>query len=208
MGPPLTQIMITEEVPSNTLSKKRICTKTSSKFQLHFPLQLRGRQVGMNAFMANESTKLKKRFYKRSTFVTHLPVPYFYSPSHGWAWEIEPDLWRIGLTKFATRMLGEMVDMGFETKQGDTVTHGEIIGWMEGFKAISDLYSLVDGHFECVNPNLEQDMTQISKDPYTKGWLYQAKGKLDQRCLNVEQYANLLDTTIDKILEQQANEEG
>ena len=158
--------------------------------------------------MSNETPKLKKRFYKRSTFVTHLPVSYLYSPSHGWAWEIEPHLWRVGLTKFATRMLGDMVDFGLETTQGDPVSHGQIIGWMEGFKAISDLYSLIDGSFECVNPDLEQNIMQISKEPYIHGWLYQAMGNPDPRCLDVEQYAELLDTTIDKILEQQSHEEG
>lgn len=160
----------------------------------------------MDAFMANEPSKLKKQFYKRSTFVTHLPVVYMFSPSHGWAWEIESGRWRIGLTKFATRMLGEMVDLGFESKQEDSVTHGQIIGWMEGFKAISDLYSLVEGNFERINPMLDQDITKISKDPYETGWLYEATGKIDQRCMKVQSYMALLDSTIDKILEQQQQE--
>ena len=162
----------------------------------------------MEAFMANEASKLKKKFYKRSTFVTHLPFAYVFSPSHGWAWEMEPNRWRLGLTKFATRMLGEMVDLGFETAKGDSLTHGQIIGWMEGFKAISDLYSLIDGDFQCINPLLEKDITKISKDPYETGWLYEATGKIDDRCLKVDQYTNLLDTTIDKILEQQQQEES
>ncbi len=161
----------------------------------------------MKAFMANDPSKLKKKFYKRSTFVTHLPVDYLFSPSHGWAWQIEPNLWRVGLTKFATRMLGEMVDLGFESQKEDPISAGQIIGWMEGFKAISDLYSLIDGNFAHMNPELEKDLSQISKDPYGGGWLYQARGNLDQRCLKVEQYTTLLDTTIDKILEQQRQEE-
>ena len=121
---------------------------------------------------------------------------------------MEPNRWRVGLTKFATRMLGEMVDLGFETTKGDSVTHGQIIGWMEGFKAISDLYSLIDGDFQCINPALEKDITKISKDPYETGWLYEAAGTIDDRCLKVDQYTHLLDTTIDKILEQQQQEEG
>ena len=53
-------------------------------------------------------------FYKRSNFVTHLPVDCLYSPSHFWLREIEPGRWRVGFTKFATRMLGEIVEVQWE----------------------------------------------------------------------------------------------
>jgi len=160
----------------------------------------------MDAFTVNDANNIKKRFYKKSTFVTHLPVVYRYSPSHSWAMETEAGRWRVGLTKFATRMLGEMVDYGFESKAADPIEPGQIIGWLEGFKAISDLYTLIDGTLEGVNPALEEDITLISKDPYGKGWLYEASGTLDERCMPVDDYVKLLDTTIEKILEQQRQE--
>jgi glycine cleavage system H protein len=103
-------------------------------------------------------------------------------------------------------MLGDMVDQDFEVKSGDPVQFGQIIGWMEGFKAISDLYALVDGTFDQVNPSLQTDLTAITKDPYATGWLYQARGKVDPRCMPVSEYTDLLDATIDKILEQQKQE--
>lgn len=159
-----------------------------------------------DAFAVNEPDQNKKRFYKKSTFVTHLPERYLYSPSHGWVCEIEEGLWRVGLTKFATRMLGDMVDQDFEVKQGDPIRFGQIIGWMEGFKAISDLYALVEGSFDLVNPALSADLTAITKDPYGSGWLYQARGKTDPRCMPVTEYTELLDATIEKILEQQKQE--
>lgn len=159
------------------------------------------------AFTVNEPNQNKKRFYKKSTFVTHLPERYLYSPSHGWVCEIEEGLWRVGLTKFATRMLGDMVDQDFEVKSDDTVQFGQIIGWMEGFKAISDLYALVEGTFDQVNPALNSDLSAITKDPYASGWLYQARGKIDPRCMSVTDYTELLDATIEKILEQQKQED-
>jgi glycine cleavage system H protein len=80
-------------------------------------------------------------FYKRSTFVTHLPVTYLYSPSHYWlALESGTEnRWRVGITKFAARMLGEIVDHQFEKAPGDPIAPGEINGSIEGFKAISDV---------------------------------------------------------------------
>ena len=83
-------------------------------------------------------------FYKRSNFVTHLPARYLYSPSHFWLAPEDPAAeatarphgrWRIGFTKFATRMLGEMVDHQWEKTYGEAVRAGEIIGSIEGFKA-------------------------------------------------------------------------
>src|SRR5438552_15265062 len=94
-----------------------------------------------------EDGKPKSLHYKRSHFVTQLPVDYLYSPSHCWIARQEGDLWRVGFSKFAERMLGDMVDQGFEIKQGARVEIGKIIGWVEGFKAISELFSIAYGQF-------------------------------------------------------------
>jgi glycine cleavage system H protein len=146
----------------------------------------------------------KTLFYKRAQFVTHLPVDYFYSPSHAWIGrEADNEHWRVGLTKFATRMLGEMVDHGFELEAGATVEPGDIIGWVEGFKAISDLYCIGSGTFAGGNAILRDKVTLISKDPYGAGWLYRLKGQPEPTCLDVHAYRAVLDKTIDKILEKQ-----
>ena len=67
-------------------------------------------------------------------------------------------------------MLGDMVDFGFELKPGSRITKGEIIGWVEGFKAISDIYCVVEGTFSVANEGLKEKITAISKDPYASGW--------------------------------------
>ena len=151
----------------------------------------------------------KTLFYKRAQFVTHLPVDYLYSPSHAWiARESAGEHWRVGLTKFATRMLGEMLDHGFEVEEGAPVEPGQIIGWVEGFKAISDLYCIGAGSFAGRNSALTEKVALISKDPYGGGWLYRIKGQADAACLDVQGYRAVLDKTIDKILEKQQQEEG
>src|SRR5690242_8509507 len=92
-------------------------------------------------------------FYKRSLFVTRLPLNYLYTASHYWLCQQEGK-WRVGLTKFATRLVGEMVDFGFDTQPGSRVRLGQVIGWLEGLKTISDLLSVVEGTFERGNPQL------------------------------------------------------
>jgi glycine cleavage system H protein len=143
-------------------------------------------------------------FYKRSNFVTHLPVDCLYSPSHFWLARVEGDRWRIGFTKFATRMLGEIVDVQFERQPGDLIASGEIIGSIEGFKAISDIYCVLDGRFVSRNAALVGDIEQIGREPYTTGWLYEVEGKPDAKCGDLDSYRALLDATIDRMLAKQS----
>jgi glycine cleavage system H protein len=138
-------------------------------------------------------------YYKRSRFSTKLPVGRRYTPSHYWLEEVEAGLWRIGFTKFATRMLGDFVEHGFEPKVGDAVAVGQTIGWVEGFKALTDLYCVADGQFAGGNPALEADITLADSDPYGRGWLYAVRGTPDPGATDVHGYAAMLDLTIDKM---------
>lgn len=145
--------------------------------------------------------------YKRSRFSTRLPADRLYTPSHFWVAETEPGVWRVGFTKFATRMLGDLVEHGFQAKTGETVTVGQAIGWVEGFKALTDLYCVIDGEFLGGNPALDGDVTLTDSDPYGQGWLYAARGRPDANSVDVHGYTQLLDLTIDKMREKQGEGE-
>jgi glycine cleavage system H protein len=141
--------------------------------------------------------------YKRARFVTSLPLDRLYSPSHFWIAEREEGIWRVGFTRFATRMLGEIVEHEFQVETGAPVESGQIIGWIEGFKAISDIYCVAEGKFAGGNPALTEKLELLGKEPYDAGWLYAIEGKPDSRCMDVHGYVGLLDATIDKMLEKQ-----
>ncbi len=147
-----------------------------------------------------ESEQPDTMAYKRARFATQLPVAYLYSPGHFWIANQQEGVWRIGLTKFASRMLGEMVDYGFEAAPGTQVIPGQVLGWIEGFKALSELYCIASGEFAGPNPALEQNITQVNQDPYGEGWLYAIRGEPDRTCLDVQEYARLLDRTIDELI--------
>jgi glycine cleavage system H protein len=144
--------------------------------------------------------------YKRNRFQSRLPKRRLYTRSHFWLDEVEPAtssapaLYRVGFTRFATRMLGEIVEHGFEAKPGDPITVGQTVGWVEGFKALSDVYGVVDGTFAGGNPVLDADPSRIDKDPYHAGWLYLARGTPEPNSLDVAGYIGVLDATIDKML--------
>lgn len=80
---------------------------------------------------------------------------------------------------------------------------GDVLGWVEGFKAISDLFCTVEGKFLGANPQLQNKIDLITRDPYEACWLYEVQGQPDARCMDVQAYRALLDKTIDRLLAQQ-----
>jgi glycine cleavage system H protein len=84
-------------------------------------------------------------YYRRARFSTRLPRRLLYLPSHFWLYRVNQGHWRIGLTRFATRMLGDLVEYHFEVQPGAAVCSGDAIGWIEGFKAVSDVYCAISG---------------------------------------------------------------
>jgi glycine cleavage system H protein len=144
--------------------------------------------------------------YKRSRFSTRLPVDRTYTGAHYWLMEEKPGVWRVGFTKFATRMLGDLVEYAFSIEAGAKVTVGQEIGSIEGFKAVTALYSVAEGEFLGVSGALESDITAVESDPYGEGWLYRVRGGPDPGGVDVHGYIAILDATIDRMLESRHEE--
>lgn len=139
-------------------------------------------------------------YYKRTRFTARLPENYRYSAAHYWLNEIEPGIWQVGFTKFATRMLGDIVEFEFNVTPGTAIEAGQVIGWTEGFKALSDIYSAASGEFLGLNPALHQSITLLDNDPFGAGWVYTVKGAPGPGTTGVEGYISILDAIIDKML--------
>ncbi len=137
--------------------------------------------------------------YQRGRFTTRLPLNYLYSPRHAWIAPQSNGVWRVGFTPFAARMLGELVDHGFQVTTEAPVQADQIIGWIEGFKAISDLYCEVAGYFMEGNPALQEQLLLISQAPYDAGWLYEVRGQPQPKSVDVYGYQKILDQTIDRL---------
>lgn len=139
--------------------------------------------------------------------MTRLPWSYLYTDSHYWLFE-QNGTWRVGLTQFGTRMLGEMVDFGFEdVHSGTPIRVGQIIGWIEGLKAVSDVPGVLNGTFKRTNERLSEDPEVLVRDCFGEGWIYEAVGEPDGHCLDVHGYQASLDKTIDELLEKQRSSE-
>jgi len=152
--------------------------------------------------------------FRHAHFSARFPVDCLYTPSHFWmrpadcaagltaadpAIDGAPRLWHVGFTKFATRMLGELVEMVLEVKPGQAVAGGQRLGTVEGFKAVSDLFCVVDGTLSAANPALTAEACLTHSDPYGAGWLYAVQGTPTPGHLDVHGYIALLTATIDQL---------
>lgn len=76
----------------------------------------------------------------------------------------------VGLSKFAVEALTDLVFIELP-KVGTEVKAGETFGEVESVKAVSDLYSPVDGEVIEANNSLADALDKLSEDPYGEGWL-------------------------------------
>lgn len=143
--------------------------------------------------------------YRRAKFSARLLEDRLYTAGHFWLGTGETSgLWRIGFTPFALRMLGEVVEFDFEVRPGDAVERGQVIGWTEGFKAVTDLYCPLAGRFAGGNEALDEDVALLQRSAYDRGWLYQIEGEPDDDCYDAADYASFLDSTIDRMMGESA----
>lgn len=149
----------------------------------------------------------KTTYFKQARFTTRLPNDYLYTPSHYWLRPAAPGLYEVGVTRFASRMLGDFVEVAFEPTPGDAVSAGQPVGTLEGFKAVSEVYCALSGVFQGGNPAVAADPELVDTDPYDRGWLYRIEGTPGTDVLDTAGYIELLNITIEKMLAQQAAQE-
>ncbi len=76
----------------------------------------------------------------------------------------------VGLSAFALKALTDLVYVDLPPV-GRQVRAGQSLGEVESVKAVSDLYSPVDGEIVAANAAIAQDLQRLSADPYGDGWL-------------------------------------
>ena len=78
-----------------------------------------------------------------------------------------------GITDFAQDQLGDLVFFELP-KVGDNITHLVKMGEVESVKAVSDLFSPVDGVVTEINEKLLDHPELVNEDPFGEGWLIKA----------------------------------
>jgi glycine cleavage system H protein len=112
-----------------------------------------------------------------------------YAKTHEWA-HLEGDVCTVGITKYAVEQLTDVVYIELPDLQ-DNVFAGDSFGEIESVKAVSDLYSPVNGEVITVNDKLTNDPSPVASDPYGKGWMIKIKvtpGTTLDHLMTLEQY--------------------
>ena len=102
-----------------------------------------------------------------------IPDDLKYSKEHEWV-KLEGDTATIGITDYAQGELGDVVFIEMPGV-GDKIESGQPFGTIEAVKAVSDLFSPVNGEVTEVNSALEADAGIVNADPYGDGWIIKAK---------------------------------
>src|SRR4051794_40612808 len=92
-----------------------------------------------------------------------------YAKTHEWA-SLEGNICTIGITQFAVEQLTDVVYIELPDP-GEHVFVGESFGEIESVKAVSDLYSPINGEVKEVNQAIVNDPSIVSTEPYGKGWM-------------------------------------
>ena len=115
-----------------------------------------------------------------------------YSKTHEWV-RVETDAGgrktvTVGLSDFAIKTLTDLVFIELPAV-GRQVSAGQSMGEVESVKAVSDIYSPVDGEVAEVNAAIPQHLETLSKDPYGEGWLVRIRMANDAGLSQLLDYA-------------------
>jgi glycine cleavage system H protein len=101
------------------------------------------------------------------------PEDLLFSDTHEWAHITEEGgvkIATVGISAFALEQLTDLVYMELP-EVGTSVAAGDEFGEVESVKAVSPLYSPVDGEVIEVNTQLPDHLETLSESPYETGWI-------------------------------------
>jgi glycine cleavage system H protein len=117
------------------------------------------------------------------------PADLKYTKDHEWIRLGGGDA-RVGITDYAQKQLGDVVYLELP-QVGRTLKKGEVFGTIESVKAVSELYSPVDGEVTEVNSALVQRPESVNSDPHGS-WMIAVRVRGDSsELLNADQYTDL-----------------
>ena len=98
-----------------------------------------------------------------------------YTQEHEWVMieDAAANIAVAGITHYAQDQLGDIVYFELP-KVGENLAHLGKMGEVESVKAVSDLFSPIDGVVTEINEKLLDHPELVNEDPYGEGWLIKA----------------------------------
>ena len=98
-----------------------------------------------------------------------------FSKKHEWV-ELNGDIATVGITKHATKMLGDIVFVEIP-ESGKSVDKDSQAAVVESTKAASDVCSPISGDIIEGNKSIVDDPSSVNSDPEKGGWFFKIKIK-------------------------------
>ncbi len=98
-----------------------------------------------------------------------VPADLRYTKDHEWV-RTDGDEVIVGITAYAADQLGDIVFVDLPAA-GRALKSGTTFGVVESVKAVSDLFSPIDGEVVAVNDGLTGSPELVNSDPYGDGWM-------------------------------------
>ena len=98
-----------------------------------------------------------------------------FSKKHEWL-IVDGEIATIGITKYATEMLGDIVFVELPEKGKNVEKDGQV-GVVESTKAASDIYTPISGEITEGNQSIVDNPSEVNKDPEGGAWFFKMKIK-------------------------------
>lgn len=122
------------------------------------------------------------------------PADLLYTKEHEWV-RRDGETITVGITAYAVEHLGDITMLTLP-EVGDEVSAGERAGDINSVKAVSPLYSPVDGEVVEVNAALADAPEAVNDDPFGDGWMLKIRLSSAAQLgdlMNAEAYRAFLD---------------
>jgi glycine cleavage system H protein len=120
----------------------------------------------------------------------NIPEDLKYTKSHEWVKILPSGLVEIGLTDHAQSELGDIVFVNLP-QPGDPLKTGEPFADVESVKAVSDIFSPLNGTVKEINGAVLSSPESINASPY-EAWLVRAEGEAPEGLISAAEYKALI----------------
>ena len=93
-----------------------------------------------------------------------------YHPGHTWALSESPNLVRVGMDDFASKLAGKVAEITLP-QRGQWLRQGQKVCTLRRDGTTVDMLSPIEGVVANINDTLAQNPDLVGKDPYGEGWL-------------------------------------
>ena len=107
----------------------------------------------------------------------NIPEELRFSKTHEWVKKIGDDTFKIGISEFAAKSIGDVTYVELPEVDSD-VDKEDAVCTIETVKSSEDIFNPIEGTVVAVNENLEDTPEIVNSDSYEEGWLFDVKGSV------------------------------